>query len=598
MKKTIIYYLLLFAFSWSLSIQANTPQIEKQTFHQWASTPPMGWNSWDCFGTTVTEEETKANADYMAKYLKPYGWQYIVVDIRWYVENNKEHGAYNQKDPIFVMDEYGRLLPTPLRFPTAANSAGFKPLADYIHSKGLKFGIHIMRGIPKEAVAKNTPIKGTTVKASEIYDDKVLCKWLRDMYSVDSTKKGAQEYYNSLFELYASWGVDFVKVDDLSRPYHGDEIDMIRKAIDRSGRKILLSTSPGETPIVNANHVANNANMWRIIDDFWDKWPQLKLHFDLCNRWAPYSAIGHYPDCDMLPMGKIGIRAERGKPRMSAFTHDELYTMMTLWSIFKSPLMFGGNLPDTDPFSLSLLTNKNVLEVNQHSTNNRQVCNKNWLVAWTADDPKTGDKYVALFNAQDPERIDESKALWKSESITMDTPDYATDIDVNIAGLSKLYLVTSDNESGSLKYKGAWIDPMLIGDKDTLRLQNLKWNSSLPEAAVDSNKLKIVSGSIIEYTIPKGYNRFVAKGKLNDVKPETWWSNMKYLVYSEQPQAPIPADSSVVSVQFLDLGLKGTGKYYVKDLWTGKNLGQFSGKFSKKLPRHGAGLYRISSKKQ
>src|SRR5208283_144854 len=88
-------------------------------FLEWAATPPLGWNSWDCYGPTVTESEVKANADYMAKYLKGSGWNYIVIDIRWYVENDKPHG-YNEKDPIYVMDEYGRLLPSPLRFPSAA----------------------------------------------------------------------------------------------------------------------------------------------------------------------------------------------------------------------------------------------------------------------------------------------------------------------------------------------------------------------------------------------------------------------------------------------------------------------------------------------
>jgi len=301
-----------------------------------------------------------------------------------------------------VLDKFGRFMPAVNRFPSAKGGKGFKPLADYIHSKGLKFGIHIMRGIPVIAVNQNTPIKGTNLTAKDIYSDKDQCLWLHDMYTVVPTKKGAQEYYNSLFELYASWGLDFVKVDDLSSPiYFAGEIEIIRKAIDRTGRKIVLSTSPGETPVAHADHVQKYANMWRTVGDFWDSWKQLKEHFEVFERWNKWRAFGAYPDGDMLPLGRIGIRAERGDSRMTHFTKDEQYTLMTLWSIFKSPLMFGGNLPDNDPFTLSLLTNRAVLKVLNSSTNNKQLFMDENKAAWTADEPGTGAKYLAVFNKSD-----------------------------------------------------------------------------------------------------------------------------------------------------------------------------------------------------
>lgn len=372
-----------------------------KAFHSWAPGPPMGWNSWDCFGPTVTEDEVKANADYMAKNLKQYGWEYIVVDIRWYVSNDKAHG-YNEKDPQYNIDEYGRLIPAVNRFPSAANGKGFKTLADYLHGKGLKFGIHIMRGIPVIAVNQGLPVKGSTATAKDIYSDKDQCLWLRDMYTIVPGKNGSQEYYNSLFEMYASWGVDFVKVDDLSSPiYFKEEIEMIRNAIDRSGRKMVLSTSPGETPIGHAAHVNQHANMWRTVGDFWDNWAQLKEHFEVFERWNKWRSYGAYPDGDMLPMGRIGIRAERGNPRMSRFTKDEQYTLMTLWAMFKSPLMFGGNLPANDEFTLSLLTNKDVLNVLNKSVNNRPLFTSGNKVAWVADEPETGAKYLAVFNKAD-----------------------------------------------------------------------------------------------------------------------------------------------------------------------------------------------------
>ncbi|WNH10603.1 glycoside hydrolase family 27 protein [Thalassobellus suaedae] len=242
--------------------------------------------------TSVEEDEVKANADYMAKHLKDFGWEYIVVDIRWYADNQTT-GHYNKYDETdFIIDEYGRYMPSPKRFPSSVNGAGFKPLADYIHSLGLKFGIHIMRGVPKEAVFNKLPIKGIDKTAADIYSTEFECTWLQDNYTVVKDKPGAQEYYNSIFDMYASWGLDFVKVDDLSRPYHADEIEMIRKAIDQTGRPIVLSMSPGATPIDKHEHATANANMWRTIDDFWDNWAQLNYSFDKCAEWAPYITPG------------------------------------------------------------------------------------------------------------------------------------------------------------------------------------------------------------------------------------------------------------------------------------------------------------------
>ena len=420
-------------------------------FQRWALTPPMGWNSWDCYGPTVVEAEVKANADYMAKNLKKYGWEYIVVDIRWFVENDHS-GGYNQEDPIYVLDEYGRLTPALNRFPSAANSKGFKPLADYIHGKGLKFGIHLMRGIPVIAVKNNTPVLGSEARAQDIYSPEGQCMWLRDMYTIVAGKPGAQEYYNSIFQLYASWNVDFVKVDDLSG--RTKEIEMIRKAIDNCSRPIVLSISPGGDRPETIEFLKNNVNMWRTSNDFWDNWQALKNQFKILKNWAGLGVKGCYPDGDMLPLGKIGLRAERGEPRWTGFTKDEQYTLMTLFSIFRSPLMFGGDLPSNDEFTLSLITNKEVLNVNQHSSNGKQLFRENDLIAWTADDPKTGDKFLALFNASDTISAAEIavkfeqmgltgthtvRDLWTGEKLGKFTDSFSRIIDRHGAGLYRLH---------------------------------------------------------------------------------------------------------------------------------------------------------------
>lgn len=384
-------------------LQALPSQIgfSDQGFKQWAQTPPMGWNSWDCYGPTVEEHEVKANADYMAEKLKKFGWEYVVVDIRWFVENDKA-GGYNQTDPIYVLDEYGRYQPAINRFPSAAGGNGFKALADYVHKKGLKFGIHIMRGIPKEAVARKTAIKGTQgITADQIYTTKLQCEWLRDNYTIMAEKPGAQEYYNSIIDMYAEWGVDFIKVDDLSRPYHQAEIELIRKAIDRCGRPIVLSTSPGETPISAAAHVSTHANMWRMVDDVWDTWEHITHLFKVAQQWFPYIAPGAWPDCDMIPLGRISIRGERGKDRMTRLSRDEQYTLMNLFTIFRSPLMFGGDLPSNDDFTLTLLTNKEVLQMHRESTGVRQLFQEDGQVAITSRNPNNGDVYLALFNLND-----------------------------------------------------------------------------------------------------------------------------------------------------------------------------------------------------
>jgi alpha-galactosidase len=351
----------------------------------------MGWNSWDCFATTITESQTKAEADYMAAHLKDHGWRYVIVDIQWY--EPAASGYDYRPGAALVLDEWGRLLPAVNRFPSAAAAKGFGPLADYIHSLGLKFGIHLLRGIPRQAYERNLPIKGTSYRARDIADVNSVCRWNTDMFGVDMTMPGAQAYFDSVFALIASWGVDYVKVDDISRPYHVGEIEGVRNAIDHSGRPMVLSLSPGDTPLVSAEHVRLHANLWRISDDFWDNWTSLDQQFPRLEKWNGYRMPGAWPDADMLPLGVIAL----GK-HATNFTPDEQRVVMTLWSIARSPLMFGGDMLKMDPHTLTLLTNDEVLAVDQHSAHNQPLYDHDGLVAWTADAPGTVDKYVAVFN--------------------------------------------------------------------------------------------------------------------------------------------------------------------------------------------------------
>jgi len=364
-------------------------------------TPPMGWNSYSSFGASVKESEVLENAGFMAAHLKSFGWQYIVIGYCWYYPYPAALSDPSQAEnfiPWLNMDEYGRLLPDIVRFPSSKKGKGFKSLANELHRKGLKFGIHMMRGIPRQAVATNTRIKGTKFGAKDIADTTSTCKWLNHMYGVDMDKPGAEEYYNSVFELYAEWGVDYVMADDISAPLSEKEIIAIRKAIDHCGRPMVLGLSPGETPVAKAGFVKEYAGTWRVATDFRDNWESLEQMFALLHQWEKYIGPGHYPDADALLMGQLSQRGPSGDPRQSQFNRHELLTMMTLWSISRSPLMYGGDMGLIRPYELKLLQNKAVLEINQKSTNNRQLLRHDDYVVWTADVPESSDKYLAIFN--------------------------------------------------------------------------------------------------------------------------------------------------------------------------------------------------------
>jgi alpha-galactosidase len=386
-----------------------------------APTPRMGWNSWDSYGTTVREEQVKANADAMARDLASHGWQYIVVDIQWYEPNAQGHDyAPGAK---LVMDEYGRLQPAVNRFPSSAGGRGFKPLADYVHSKGLKFGIHIMRGIPRQAVEENLPIKGTQYHAADVADKDNLCRWNPDMWGVDSTKPGAQAYYDSLGELYASWGVDFIKADDMgSHLYQPAEIKALALAIRKSGRPMVLSISPGPAPLSEAEFFEKYAQMWRISDDFWDDWKLLKKQFDYMRDWAQYVGKNNtWPDADMLPLGRLRITAKEGGGSPTKLTADEQQTLLTLWCIFRSPLIFGGDLPSNDAATTALITNDEVLAVNQHSSGNHQSLADGNVRAWIADAAGGKDQYLAVFNlSESAQQVDLS---WSKVGLNMSASD-------------------------------------------------------------------------------------------------------------------------------------------------------------------------------
>ena len=318
---------------------------------------PMGWNSYDYYDTTVNEEQVRANAAYLAEHLKDAGYEYVVVDIEWYAKNTGSQREKYQYIPFgeVSMDEYGRLLPCTDRFPSAKDGVGFRALADYVHGLGLKFGIHIMRGIPREAAHRHLPSLGSDALASDIADPSSICKWNPDMYGIRMGEPGAQEYYDSIVALYAQWGVDFIKCDDIcntnlyvEHPYSAaHEIEMLQHAIEKCGRDIVLSLSPGPALIEKAWHYETYANMWRITDDFWDTW-------------------------------------------------ELLYDMFRC--MFGSPLMIGGELTKLDDWTQFLLTRRELLQMLDADYVGRQVARDQKHAVWSCVNEKKDERYLALFN--------------------------------------------------------------------------------------------------------------------------------------------------------------------------------------------------------
>jgi len=375
----------------------------------------MGWNSWDAYGLTIDEAQFRDNVKVLAG-LKSYGWQYAVIDEGWYL---KDPFAATVAARKYVWDANGNLIPDVGRFPSAANGAGLKPLADWVHAQGLKFGIHIVRGIPRQVVKDNLPIAGTSFHAQDAADLQATCPWDEGNYGVSDTPAG-QAYYDGMLKLYASWGLDFIKVDCISdHPYRPTEIRQVAEAIRKTGRPIVLSLSPGPTAIEHAAEVGKYAQMWRITDDHWDVWASkhdgkngefpfaLKDVFDRIARWEAFVKPGNFPDPDMLPEGSLTPHPGWGDPRQSRYTQDEQRTEFTLWAIARSPLILGGNLTKLDDFTRSLMTNRELLAVNQKATESHEVTNpppgllavRVWVISMES---YTNEPVIcALFNLDD-----------------------------------------------------------------------------------------------------------------------------------------------------------------------------------------------------
>ena len=622
MKKLTLTLLAIF-----LTLCNMKAQEDIATFRTWAMTPPMGWNSWDCYYSSVTEKEVMQNAHYLVDNdLVKHGWEYVVIDIRWYCNHPSLGGGnYNQRGTQdYVLDEYGRYLPSPTRFPSCmvdGENKGFKAIADSLHAMGLKLGIHIMRGVPKSVVGSNYKLKKAESAAwTEVYSGTTsACTWLKDNLTVKNNNYG-QLYYNSIFDLYAEWGVDFMKVDDLARPFYTNEIKMIRKAIDQTGRPMVLSLSPGKTQYSYANTCLENANMWRMMDDLWDSWSAVDAVFAEAHEWSNYAQPGNYADCDMLPLGQIAMTiadqgytaADRG--RWTNLTQNEQRTMMTLWGICHSPLFFGGEMTKNDEFTNSLLTNEEYHQMHKYGEDAHQVLNdtKTGQTVWTSTDPATGDRYLAIFQ-RDPS-VELGEVVARSGLISRrGTKSYQLEAD--ITGAEQLKIVVSDWNDGFSYDRADLINPVLVdaegnetslttltaasysSDWGTLHINKNVENGTLRvDGQTYTTGLGLNAQCTLIYDLPAGhtYTTFRAlcgyDSSCDTDNPSTTGTTMEFIVYtSSNKDAECDFDLTL-------LGYAPTEQVEVSDVWTKeKMLWVVSGILHTSIPHHGVKLFKLHS---
>ncbi len=376
--------------------------------------PPMGWNTSGSYNLAgETEDMIKRGAEAMiATGLTRAGYDIVLIDYGWYMPSADLRSLIHDKLSPAWCDAFGRLIPYPDRYPSAANGQGFKPLADFLHDRGMKLGLHIMRGVYRAAWEANLPVKGTPYHARDIADTNSTCGWSTLMYGLNMNHPGAQPYLDSLMELYGQWGVDFLKIDDLLSPYHAAEIAGYNRARSKAGRPIIISSSAGnDTPLEQSMHLRQNTDMFRITRDQWDNWSDILVQFERAPQWAPFCGDGAWADLDALPFGWIFDMVDSQQPIPCRLTRDEVRTSMTLHCISRSPLVFYADPLRLDDFTKAILTNPDALDANRNGTGQHEFASADNLRKWISTRQGTRSRYLALFNLADkPAQVDQPLA--------------------------------------------------------------------------------------------------------------------------------------------------------------------------------------------
>ena len=382
MKLPAIIYLFIL-----IGCQTTLSQTRIQDF---APRPPLGFNSFDSYRSDLTEDKAYALMDVMAAQYLPFGYEYFVMDAGWYTTMNPA------KHKGLGLESFGMCVVHPIRFPN-----GIKALINHAHNKGLKFGVWLMRGIQKDAVKQNLPIPGTKYFSRDIADTNDICVWNGMNYGVDMTKPGAQEYYNVIIDTLASWGIDFIKVDDIVP--NPQEIVAIANAIENGNHQMVFSLSPGDVHHQAHFQYYKRANLLRITRDIWDNPLSIEKGFYAWEKFQGLSGPGFWPDLDMIPFGRLDV--VKKDARQSNFDEDQMKTFITQRAMAASPLIIGGDLLTMDDFSKSLLTNREMLACNQNAVMGVNVYRAGNIDVWlTPHQSDPGMGWIGIFNRSTSDR--------------------------------------------------------------------------------------------------------------------------------------------------------------------------------------------------
>jgi len=368
--------------------------------------PIRGWNSWDSYCASLDQTAALANARVMAKKLLPYGYDYFCVDGGWM----GEHGPNANGNTGLHIDSFGRCLPSRSHFPD-----GLKALAASVHALGLKFGLHLMRGVPRIVVERNLPVLGTSVFARDIADLRSTCSWSTMCYGVNVFVPQGQTYYDGVIDLIASWNVDLLKVDDIVP--HPPEIAAIAKAIARQQRDIRLCLSPGNVLEYGKLGAYEAACTVRLTPDAWDRRADLERAFDALRDFtvavAARGIVTHLrPDLDMLPFGQLMIPYPapttplgpdqrppyEGYARQSLLNLDQKRSYITLRALAGSPLLMGGALVDLTDQDLRLLTQPDLIACHDNGVVAERFEKQPPMEIWRVSSKTAPVTWVGVFN--------------------------------------------------------------------------------------------------------------------------------------------------------------------------------------------------------
>ena len=369
----------------------STPRALAENNGLAAGAPLMGWSSWSFLRSDPTAAKVEAEASALVSSgLAAHGYDYVNLDDFWY-------NCPGSQGPD--VDQYGRWVTNTSRFPASGSTNGIQVVASYVHSLGLKFGLYVTPGISDQAVAQNTPIQGTSDTADQIADGASENNYnCGGMQGINYSAPGAQAFINSWADEFASWGVDYVKLDGVGT---GDipDIQAWSTALRQTGRPMYLELS-NSLAISDGTTWSSQANGWRTTGDIecycgsggssypLTDWSNVASRFDAAASWQPYGGPGGWNDYDSI---------EVGNGSNDGLTAPERQTQLSLWSLASAPLILGTDLTSLDSTDLGLLSNSSVIAVDQDGIPADRVIDSGSEQVFDKRQ-RSGAWYIGIFN--------------------------------------------------------------------------------------------------------------------------------------------------------------------------------------------------------